>query len=169
MGSQIMAVMAENQQLLEVLKQQPNFEEITAKIQERCQEDYDKKLTELVKLNQQEILDQKEQHQKEVAECDRYNDNLLTTSLNDIKEKYERKLQKELKSSSEKFAEEQRTQQAQIALLSKQLDELRRIKPIPAPRERASLVSSQSISSEDKLNALKKGIFDYVPGTVNIN
>ena len=65
--------------------------------------------------------------------------------------------------------EEQRTQQAQIASLSDQLDKLRRIKPIPAPRERASLVSSQSISLGDKLNALKKGIFDYVPGTVNIN
>ena len=104
-----------------------------------------------------------------MAEHDKYYDNLLTTSLNDIKEKYERKLQKELKSSSEKFTEEQRTQQAQIALLSDQLDKLRRIKPIPAPRERASLVSSQSISSGDKLNALKKGIFDYVPGTVNIN
>ena len=89
MGSQIMAVMAENQRLLEVLKHQPNSEEITAKIKERCREDYDKKLTELVKLNQQEILDQKEQHQKEVAECDRYYDNLLTTSLNDIKEKDE--------------------------------------------------------------------------------
>ena len=35
-GSQIMAVMAENQRLLEVLKHQPNSEEITAKIQERC-------------------------------------------------------------------------------------------------------------------------------------
>ena len=104
-----------------------------------------------------------------MAERDRYYDNLLTTSLNDIKEKYERKLQKELKSSSEKFAEKQRTQQTQIALLSDQLDKLRRIKPIPAPRERASLVSSQSISLGDKLNALKKGIFDYVPGTVNIN
>ena len=114
-------------------------------------------------------MDQKEQHQKEVAECDKYYDNLLTTSLNDIKEKYERKLQKELKSSSEKFAEEQRTQQAQIASLSDQLDKLRRIKLIPALRERASLVSSQSISSGDKLNALKKGIFDYVPSTVNIN
>ena len=32
MGSQITAVMAENQRLLEVLKQQPNPEEITAKI-----------------------------------------------------------------------------------------------------------------------------------------
>ena len=31
------------------------------------------------------------------------------------------------------------------------------------------MVSSQSISSGDKLNALKKGIFEYVPGTVNIN
>ena len=60
MGSQIMAVMAENQRLLEILKHQPNSEEITAKIQERCRENYDKKLTELVKLNQQEILDQKE-------------------------------------------------------------------------------------------------------------
>ena len=60
MGSQIMAVMAENQQLLEVLKNQPNSEEVTARIQERCQKDYDRKLTELVKLNQQEILDQKE-------------------------------------------------------------------------------------------------------------
>ena len=59
MGGQITAVMAENQQLLEILKNQPNLEEITAKIQERCREDYDKKLTELVKLNQQEILDQK--------------------------------------------------------------------------------------------------------------
>ena len=169
MGSQIMAVMAENQRLLEVLKHQPNSEEITAKIQERCQEDYDKKLTELVKLNQLEIMDQKEQHQKEMAECDKYYDNLLTTLLNDIKEKYERKLQKELKSSLEKFTEEQRTQQAQIASLSDQLDKLRRIKPIPAPRERTSLVSSQSISLGDKLNALKKGIFDYVPGTININ
>ena len=56
MGSQITAVMAENQQLLDVLKNQPNSEEITAKIQERCREDYDKKLTELVKLNQQEII-----------------------------------------------------------------------------------------------------------------
>ena len=34
-------------------------------------------------------MDQKEQHQKEVAERDKYYDNLLTTSLNDIKEKYE--------------------------------------------------------------------------------
>ena len=169
MGSQIMAVMAENQGLLEVLKQQPNSEEITARIKERCREDYEKNITELVKLNQQEILDQKGQHQKEVAEHDRYYDNLLTTSLNDIKEKYERKLQKELKSSSEKFAEEQRTQQAQIASLNDQLDKLRRIKPIPALRERASLVSSQSISLGDKLNALKKGIFDYVPCTININ
>ena len=100
--------MAENQQLLEILKQQTNPEEITAKIQERCREDYDKKLTELVRLNQQEILDQKEQHQKEVAEHDRYYDNLLTTSLNDIKGKYKQKLQKELKSSLEKFAEEQK-------------------------------------------------------------
>ena len=31
------------------------------------------------------------------------------------------------------------------------------------------MVSSQSISLGDKLNALKKGILDYVPGTVNIN
>ena len=30
-------------------------------------------------------------------------------------------------------------------------------------------MSSQSISLGDKLNALKKGIYDYVPGTVNIN
>ena len=60
MGSQITAVMAENQRLLETLKNQPNSEEITARIQERCREDYDKKLIELVKLNQQEILDQKE-------------------------------------------------------------------------------------------------------------
>ena len=52
-------------------------------------------------------MDQKEQLQKEVAERDKYYDNLLTASLNDIKEKYEQKLQKELKSSSEKFAEEQ--------------------------------------------------------------
>ena len=43
MCSQITAVMAENQRLLEVLKHQPNSEEITAKIQERCREDYDKK------------------------------------------------------------------------------------------------------------------------------
>ena len=136
MGSQIMAVMAENQRLLEVLKQQPNSEEITAKIQERCREDYDKKLTELVKLNQQEILDQKEQHQKEVAECDRYYDNLLTTSLNDIKEKYEQKLQKELKSSSEKFAEEQRTQHLTDHSARLFGPKLRRIKPIPVPRER---------------------------------
>ena len=63
-----------------------------------------------MKLNQQEILDQKEQHQREVVEWDKYYDNLLTTSLNDIKEKYKQKLQKELKSSSERFAEEQRTQ-----------------------------------------------------------
>ena len=49
------------------------------------------------------------------------------------------------------------------------MDKLRRIEPIPAPRERASLISSQSLSSGDKLTALKKGIFDYVPGTVNIN
>ena len=88
-------------------------------------------------------MDQKEQHQKEVVECDKYYDNLLTTSLNDIKEKYEQKLQKELKSSSEKFAEEQRTQQAQRASLSDQLDKLRRIKLIPALRKKASLVSSQ--------------------------
>ena len=60
MGSQITAVMAENQRLLEALKKQPNSEEITARIQERCQEDYDRKLTELVRLKQQEILDQKE-------------------------------------------------------------------------------------------------------------
>ena len=32
MGSQIMAVMAKNQRLLEVLKHQPNSEEITANI-----------------------------------------------------------------------------------------------------------------------------------------
>ena len=31
------------------------------------------------------------------------------------------------------------------------------------------MVSSQSISLGDKLNAVKKGIFDYVPSTVNIN
>ena len=99
----------------------------------------------------------------------KYYNNLLPTSLNDIKEKYEQKLQKELKSSSEKFTEEQRTQQAQIVSLSDQLDKLRRIKLIPALRERASLVSFQSISLGDKLNTLKKGIFDYVPGTVNIN
>ena len=104
-----------------------------------------------------------------MAEQDKYYDNLLTTSLNDINEKYEQKLQKELKSSSERFAEEQRTQQAQIALLSDQLDKLRRIKPVPAPRERTSLMSSQSIPSGDKLNILKKGIFDYIPGTVNTN
>ena len=122
-----------------------------------------------MKLNQQEILDQKEQHQREVAEWDKYYDNLLITSLNDIKEKYEQKLQKELKSSLERFAEEQRTQQAQIASLSDQLDKLRRIKPVPAPRERTRLMSSQSIPSGDKLNVLKKGIFDYIPGTVNTN
>ena len=80
-------------------------------------------------------MDQKEHHQREVAEGDKYYDNLLTASLNYIKEKYEQKLQKELKISSEKFAEEQKIQQAQIALLSEQLDNLRRIKPIPAPRE----------------------------------
>ena len=51
--------------------------------------------------------------------------------------------------------------------MSDQLDKLRRIKPIPALRERASLMSS--ISSGDKLNILEKGIFDYVPGTVNTN
>ena len=73
-----------------------------------------------------------------------------------LKEKYKRKLQEELKSSLEKFAEEQRTQQAQIVSLSDQLDKLRRIKPVPAPRERASLMSSQSIPSGDKLNVLKK-------------
>ena len=104
-----------------------------------------------------------------MAEWDKYYDNLLTTSLNDIKEKYEQKLQNELKSSSERFAEEQRTQQAQIALLSDQMDKLRRIKPVPAPRERASLMTSQSIPSGNKLNVLKKGIFDYIPGTININ
>ena len=122
-----------------------------------------------MKLNQQEILDQKEQHRREVAEWDKHYDNLLTTSLNDIKEKYERKLQKELKSSSERFDEEQRTQQAQIALLSDQLDKFRRIKPVPAPRERMSLMTSQSIPLGDKLNVLKKGIFNYIPGTVNTN
>ena len=30
-------------------------------------------------------------------------------------------------------------------------------------------MSFQSVSSGDKFNALKKGIFDYIPGTVNIN
>ena len=30
-------------------------------------------------------------------------------------------------------------------------------------------MSSQSIPSGDKLNILKKGIFDYIPGTVNTN
>ena len=55
MGSQIMAVMTENQQLLEALKQQPSSEEITARVQEKCQEEYDKKLTELVRLNQKEL------------------------------------------------------------------------------------------------------------------
>ena len=45
MGSQITAVMAENQRLLETLKNQPNSEEITARIKERCREDYDEKLT----------------------------------------------------------------------------------------------------------------------------
>ena len=53
MGSQIMAVVTENQQLLGALKQQPSSEEITARVQEKCREDYDKKLTELVRLNQQ--------------------------------------------------------------------------------------------------------------------
>ena len=56
-----------------------------------------------------------------------------------------------------------------MASLSDQLDKLRRIKPVPAPRERASLMSSQSIPSVDKLNILKKGIFDYIPGTINTN
>ena len=62
-----------------------------------------------------------------MAEWDKYYNNLLTTSLNDIKEKYERKLEKELKSSLERFAEEQRTQQAQIASLSDQLDKLNQL------------------------------------------
>ena len=122
-----------------------------------------------MRLNQWKILDQKEKHKREVAEQDKYYDNLLTTSLNEIKEKYELKLQKELKSSTERFAEEQRTQQAQIALLSDQLDKLRKHKPVPAPRERMSLMTSQTIPPGDKINVLKKGIFNYIPGTVNIN
>ena len=164
-GSQITAAMEENQQLLEALKNQPSAEEVTARIQERCQEDYNRKLTELVRLIQWEILDQKEKHKREVAEQDKYYDNLLTTSLNKIKEKYELKLQKELKSSTERFAEEQRTQQAQIALLSYQLDKLRKHKPVPALRERTSHMTSQTVPPGDKINVLKKGIFNYIPGT----
>ena len=64
MGSQITAVMAENQWLLEALKDQPSAEEVTSRIQERCREDYNRNLTELVRLNQQEILDQKEKTPK---------------------------------------------------------------------------------------------------------
>ena len=58
MGSQITVMMEENQRLLETLKNQPSAEEVTARIQERCQEDYDRKLMELVRINQWEILDQ---------------------------------------------------------------------------------------------------------------
>ena len=66
MGSQITAVMEENQQLLEALKNQPSAEEVTARIQEKCQEDYDRRLMELVRLNQREILHQKEKHKRKV-------------------------------------------------------------------------------------------------------
>ena len=120
-----------------------------------------------MRINQGEILDQKKRHKREVADLDKYYNDLLTSSLNQIKEKYEIKLQKELKTSMEKFAEEQRVQQAQIALLSKQLEKLRKQRPVPAPRERMSLLTSQTLPPGDKINVLKKGIFDYIPGPVN--
>ena len=66
------------------------------------------------------------------------------------------KLQKELKTSTERFAEEQRTQQAQIALLSDQLDKLKKHKPVPALGERMSLMTSQTLPPWDKINALKR-------------
>ena len=68
-----------------------------------------------------------------------------------------------------RFAEEKRTQQAQITLLSNQLDKLKKHKPVPAPREGTSLMTSKTVPPGDKINVLKKGIFDYIPGAVNIN
>ena len=54
-------------------------------------------------------------------------------------------------------------------MLSDQLDKLKKHKPVPALRERTSLMTSQTLPPGDKLNVLNKGIFDYIPGTININ
>ena len=112
-------------------------------------------------------MEQQEKHQKELQEREKQYDNLLTEALEKVKGKYMEKLKQELEDTNNTFRTQQEAQQAQIEELNKQLEAYKR-RPVPVPRERSSINASKTIYPGDKLKTLKKDIFEFVPGTVNL-
>ena len=108
-------------------------------------------------------MEQQEKHQKELQEREKQYDNLLTEALEKVKGKYVEKLE----DTNNTFRIQQEAQQVQIEELNKQLEAYKR-RPVPVPRERSSINASKNINPGDKLRTLKKDIFEFVPGTVNL-
>ena len=150
-----------NHKLLDALKERPNMHSIRKEIRE---ED-DELMKNLIEDKHKELVEEKEQHQKQLTQNETYFNGLLTKALNKIKNDYDQKLKDELEESNRKFLEEHQVQQALIASLNDEVAKLKRCKPVPAPRDRSHLSSASNVAS-DKLGNLHRDIFDYCPGMV---